>query len=129
MPSRRSDAAAASLDDAERAGDVVVLDREQVRAAKRDVFGLKLPSFDLFDRNEAQRTTEVDRISSTVASAGKGAKGWVVTLANGQTWRQTDGKGLYRVRQGDSVEIRRGALGSFFMRIAGQPGVRAARSG
>lgn len=123
------DSAAAGLDAAERSGDVVVLDREQVRAAKRDTFGLRLPSFDLFDRDDAQRSTEVDRISSTVASAGQGARGWIVTLANGQTWRQTDGRGLYRVRPGDAVEIRRGALGSYFMRVAGQPGVRAQRGG
>ncbi len=123
------DAAAAGLDAAERSGQVVVLDRDQVRAAKRDVFGLKLPSFNMFDRDDAQRETEVDRVTSTVASAGRGGKGWIVTLANGQTWRQTDGKGLYRVREGDTVEIRRGALGSYFMRVAGQPGVRVARSG
>jgi hypothetical protein len=123
------DAAAARLDQAERTGDVVVLDREQVRTAKREAFGLKLPSFDLFDRDERQRTVEVDRVESTVASAGRGATGWVVTLENGQVWRQTDNKSLYRVRRGDKVEIRRGTLGSFFLRVGDQPGVRAVRAG
>jgi hypothetical protein len=123
------DQAAAALDAAERSGDVVVLDRAQVRTAKREAFGLKLPSFDLFDRDEQQRTVEVDRVESTVASAGRGQAGWVVTLANGQVWRQTDGKSLYRVRQGDKVEIRRGTLGSYFLRVGNQPGVRAVRAG
>ena len=121
-------AAAAQLDTAERAGEVVVLDREQVRTAKREAFGFAIPSFDLFDRNDRQRQVEVDKVESTVAHAGQGSRGWTVTLANGQVWSQTDGKALRRVRRGDKVEIRRGLLGSFFMRVHDQPGVRAERT-
>ncbi len=122
------DAAAARLDEAERTGEVVVLDREQVRTAKRDAFGFSIPSFRLFDRDERQRTEEVDTVTSTVASAGKDGFGkWSVTLANGQLWKQTDSKTILRARRGDKVELRRGLLGSFFMRIGGQPGVRAER--
>lgn len=122
------DEAAARLDAAERAGDVVVLDREQVRTAKREAFGFSIPSFDLFDRDRRQREEEVDRIESTVRSASRDGYGrWTVLLANGQTWRQTDSRALPRVRTGDKAEMRRGTLGSFFMRIGGQPGVRAER--
>lgn len=127
------DAAAARLDAAERAGDVVVLDRDQVRTARREAFGFSIPSFtNLFDRDERQRAAEgeeaADRLASTVASASRGGDGrWIVTLADRQVWRQTDSKGLVRVRPGDPVEIRRGTLGSFFMRVGSQPGVRAER--
>jgi hypothetical protein len=123
------DAAVARLDAAERAGEVVVLDRDQVRTAKREAFGFSIPSFDLFDRDQRQREEEVDRVESPVASAVRDGVGkWVVNLQNGQTWRQTDSRALPRVRRGDKVELRRGALGSFFMRVGGQPGVRAERA-
>lgn len=122
------DAASARLDEAERSGEVVVMDRGQVRAAKRDAFGFSLPSFDLFDRTERQRTEEVDRLESTVASAGRDGSGkWSVTLANGQVWRQVDNEPLTRVRSGDKVQIRRAALNSFFMNVGGQRAVRARR--
>lgn len=123
------DAAAAQLDEAERTGEVVVLDREQVRTAKRDAFGFSIPSFPrLFDRDERQASEEVNTLASEVASASKDAFGrWSVSLKNGQQWRQTDSKTIFRVRTGDAVEVRRGLVGSFFIRIGGQPGVRAER--
>jgi hypothetical protein len=122
------DEAAARLDAAERAGEVVVLDREQVRTAKREAFGFSIPSLSLFDRDERQREEEVNQIDTEVASASRDGFGkWVVNTRNGQTWRQTDTRALPRVRTGDKVELRRGALGSFFMRVGGQPGVRAER--
>lgn len=122
------DAAAARLDDAEKTGEVVVLDRSQVRTAKREAFGFSIPSFDLFDRDERQRAEEVDSIESTIASAYRGQRGWVVTLANRQVWSQTDNRRILRAKPGDKVEIRRGLVGSFFMRLGDQPGVRAERT-
>ena len=45
------DAAASALDSAERQGDVVVVDRAQVSAARRQLFGFDLPAMPgLFDR-------------------------------------------------------------------------------
>ena len=38
----------ASLDAAERSKDVVIVDKEQVREAKRTIFGLALPRIKLF---------------------------------------------------------------------------------
>jgi hypothetical protein len=122
------DAAAARLDQAEQAGDVVVLDRAQVRTAKREAFGFSLPSFNLFDRSEVQRSVEVNSLEAKVASATKAGGPWIVTLDNGQVWRQTDAKQLYRIRPGDAVLIRRGAIGSFLLKVGDSAAFKAERS-
>src|SRR5687768_1383863 len=44
------DAAAARLAAAEQQGDVVVVDREQARAARRQAFGFNMPTLNIFDR-------------------------------------------------------------------------------
>lgn len=41
----------------------------------------------------------------------------VALLDNGQTWVQTESQTLPRIRPGDSVQIKRGALGSYRMVI------------
>jgi hypothetical protein len=53
---------------------------------------------------------------------------WVVTLEDGSTWAQTDNNIIAgRPRAGQPVRINRAALGTYMMRINGQPGVRAQR--
>ena len=44
------DAAAARLDEAEKKGDIVVVDRRQAQEVRRQAFGFTLPSLTLFDR-------------------------------------------------------------------------------
>lgn len=122
------DAAAAQLASAEQAGDVLVLDRVEVRTAKRDAFGLRLPSLGLFDRAAVEKLEEVESVSSTVAGALRDGLGaWLVTLENGQVWRQTDSMRLRRIRRGDEATVRRGALGGYFLKIGSQAAVRADR--
>ena len=40
---------------------------------------------------------------------------FVATLANGQMWAQTELNSRIEVRVGDTVRIRRGALGSYLL--------------
>lgn len=123
------DAATAALDAAERKGELVVMDQTQIREAKRRAFGLELgDAFRVFERGEGG-AQEVDEVTLTVAQASRGADDrWLVTTTDGQVWRQTEaGRGARAPQAGSSLEIRRGALGSFFMKIDGQRAVRARR--
>jgi len=121
------DAAAARLDEAEAKGDVVVLDREQTRKARREAFGFTLPSLNVFNRGETEE--KLDRATFTVERAWRGSDGrWVVETDTDAVWRQTDDINLlHKPHQGSSVEIRTGALGSYFMKIDGQTAMRAHR--
>src|SRR6185437_5151494 len=83
------DAAVAKLDEAAAKGDVVVLDREQTRQARREAFGFTLPSLNVFNRGEPME--KLDRATYTVESAWKSADGrWAVETDTGAVWRQID---------------------------------------
>lgn len=121
------DAAAAKLAEAERSGDIVVVSREQARAARRQAFGFSLPSLSIFDRGASPE--ELERLTVKARRAYQVAGGkWAVELEDGAVWQQTDNERLARdPRQGSAVEIRRAAMGGYFMNLDGQRAVRARR--
>jgi hypothetical protein len=121
------DKATAAMGEAETKGDLLTLDREQRRAVRKQAFGLTLPALNLFDRGE--KPEEADRITATVASATQDPYGkWTIRLDDGAVWRQTDSNEISRPpHKGSTVVIKKGVLGSFFIDVDGQPGVRAHR--
>ena len=127
------DAAAAKLDEAEAAGQVVVVDREQARQVRKEVFGLQLPSLDIFNlgggKGAAAKGEDVDRLLATVKQATRQADGkWVLELDTGAVWRQIE-DGYYGKdpRPGSKVEIKKGSLGSFMLKVDGQQAFKAHR--
>lgn len=121
------DAAVDSITTAEKKGDVIIVDRQQAQAARRQAFGLDLSALTIFDRGEEKE--QVDRIVGEVAKAARGPDGrWTLTLADGAVWRQADDRELSRSpRPGSQVEIRKAAANSYLMNIDGQIAVRARR--
>ena len=122
------DAAAANLQQAAERRDLVVVDRQQVRETRRRLFGLPLPRLGVFGGGDEEEN-EVRSIESTVASARQAGYGrWIVRLQDGSTWAQTDNETLaVDPRQGQTVKVERGALGSYRMRINNQPAIRVQR--
>jgi hypothetical protein len=121
------DAAAGRLDEAEKTGEIVVVDRKQAGEVRRQAFGFALPSLALFDK--AQGTEKLDRVESVLKAARKGADGkWILQLENGAVWRQTDPEGPARTpRLGMTVSVRSAAMGSYLVSVDGQAGFRAKR--
>jgi hypothetical protein len=122
------DAATASLGEAEKKGDIVVVDREMAKAARRQAFGFNLPSLDIFSRAEEQ-PEEADSLTAAVQRAYRGGDGkWVFELEGGAVWAQNDNEGLFREPHGGSrVEIKKAAMGSYFLKLDGQRAIRARR--
>ena len=122
------DSATAQLVAAERAGEVLVIDRSQVRAARRQAFGFNMPSLDLFSRS-GTREPRIDRVQVTLAGGSRSADGkWVMRTVDGQVWRQTDTNRLNKPpRSGSVMDIRTAALGSYFANIDGQRAIRVRR--
>lgn len=123
------DSAADKLDQAEATGQVVVVDKQQVQTMRKEVFGLQLPSLDLFNRSPRSASAEpLDRITATVKTASRGPDGrWVLELDTGAVWRQIDDTSIPDPRPGEKAMVRRAALGSFFVKVEGGPAVRAHR--
>lgn len=111
------DAAATSLDAAEKSGEVVVVDRDQVREARRAAFGFnfQMPSF----MTAGDKPEALQRVTATIASANQDATGkWVLRMADGAVWRQIDGAHVSREpKPGATVEIRSATMGSFMMTL------------
>lgn len=55
----------------------------------------------------------VKQISANIAELNEGVSGFVVTLDNGQVWRQIEARTLPPVRVGDAVTIRKGMIGGY----------------
>lgn len=124
------DKAAATLDEAEAKGQVVVLDREQVRSVRRQAFGLELPAFSLFRGRGGPAEEHVDRISYTLERGGRLPDGKAVffTTEEGTAWVQTDDEPIERpAHKGSQLAVRRAALGSYFCNVDGQRAVRCMR--
>ena len=123
------EAATAALEQAVEQREVAIVDRAQVRESRRRLFGIALPSLPIFGGGDGDGEEEIDSVEGVVASAAQNGQGrWVVKLDEGATWVQVDNNALaLRPRVGQPVVINRGALGSYMMRVNGQPGIRVQR--
>lgn len=119
--------AAAALKSAVAAGDVMLVDRQQVRDVRRQAFGFSLPSISLFDREAPAEP--VDRVEGRLAGAARdGAGRWTFRLEDGAVWSQVDSEALMRApRPGMAVIIRKGLVGAYFLGLDGRAGVRVRR--
>jgi hypothetical protein len=124
------DAAAGALTAAAAEGNVVVVDQQDLKQARRSLFGFSLPKLPFFggDRSAEDAPEELTAKISSARALGYGK--WQVRIEDGAVWETTDSFGNMREpRPGNEVLIKRGALGSYMMRIAGQRAVRAKRVG
>lgn len=121
------DQAAAAMDQAEAKGDIVVVDREQARKVRRQAFGFSLPSISLFERGE--KPEEISTMQGKIAAARQNSAGkWVIRLDDGATWVQVDTNEVPNdPKAGDTVTIRRAALGSYILSLGHHIAFRAHR--
>lgn len=112
------DEAVGRLRTAEAQGRVVAVDREQVTALERESFGFNLPSVSaLFGRRSAAIEGEhVDRLEMQVERIVRLANGrHKFVMADGQAWVQIEARSASNVDPGDTIVIRRAALGSYML--------------
>jgi hypothetical protein len=117
------DKAAAALLTAREEGQLVLLDREGMRRAKRRVFGFQLPRLGLFGDGkdeEGKGEPEVKEIESTltkVVSIGGGL--YILSLADGSQWQTTEGRTNFVPHKDQAIKIEAGILGSYNARVTG----------
>jgi hypothetical protein len=114
------DTQVARLDEAESRNEVVVVDKEQVKKARKGLFGLSLPDlggvFGTGDDNEDKYG--LSEIQSTVKAAVSGTSGkWTIILEDGAKWVQTDTTAIRTPKAGQPIIIKKGALGSFVAKV------------
>jgi hypothetical protein len=121
------DAAVGRLDLAQSKGEVVVVDREQVREVKRQAFGLQLPSLASFMPKLHDDIDE--KLDVVLKSWTLGADGHrYFTFEDGSVWRAVDVDEFGREpRPQMHGVIRSGLMGSFFLSLEGAPASRVQR--
>jgi len=127
------DKATAALESAVQSKSVTILDQKDIRDARRSLFGFTLPRLGLFgagqDRgsDEAKRE-DFDELNTTIASIRPIANGRIeLRLADQDAvWVTTDPM-PFPPRAGAKIRIRKGAVGNYFLAIAGQRSVRGVR--
>jgi hypothetical protein len=121
------DAAVAKMETAQAKGDLVTVDREQRSTIRRQAFGLTLPSLSVFDKGEKAEDISVQTFKVESASMNADRR-WIIRLEGGQVWRQIDDNSLFKSpHAGSEAVVRKGALGSFNMKIDGQQQIKVHR--
>ena len=121
------DAASNALVQATTSGQVRVVDRNEVRRARRSLFGFSLPRLPWFSGDDSQNDPD-DRLESTIKSASIYNGRFRIVLADNAVWETTENKLNYIApRPGQKITILKGALGSYFLQIDGQIGLRGRR--
>ena len=124
------DSAAGALTDATARGSVVLVDQEDVRKTRRSLFGFSLPKLPFFS-GDRSADDQQDELTARIASAGPLGYGkWRIKLEDGALWETTEPSSrISDPRAGNEVKIKRGPLGSYMIRVAGQRALRAKRVG
>lgn len=125
------DSAAATLVAASRSGQVSVVDRAQLRQARRSLFGFAMPKLPFFagDRSAEDDKDELDSTITSSRPMGNGRFRLVISDGN-SVWETLESYMSFSdPRSGQKITIKRGPLGSYFLRINGQRGVKGKRVG
>lgn len=112
-------------------GDVAVVDKSEVRKARKSLFGFAMPKIPFFSGDDTADVVS-DTLESTVKSAsGIGYGKFRMTIAEGNAvWETTETYSTMRdPRAGDKIVIKRGPLGSYMLRIGSNRGVKGRRVG
>jgi hypothetical protein len=118
----------AAMATAQAKGDLVAMDRQQVRRTKRSLFGLALPDLGVFgdsDSIEGDATTLETTIKRVVQNPdGK----YIFTLAEGGRWQQLDSRNfIVDPAPGQTIRIRQAAMGSYLANVNKQNAIRVRR--
>jgi len=123
------DSKVAQLETDTAAKKVTVVNQDEIKQARRSLFGFSLPHLSLLDGKAKSDEPDITEIVSKVKQAYQRGDGqWTLVLEDGARWAQTDGMPLrFDAKTGDSVVIRKAALGSYLARIGGQTAIRMQR--
>ena len=120
------DRASAALFAARDSGELRVVDREEVQETRRGLFGFTLPKLGVFGSGDDE---QMDTLESTITGVSRyGRSGYRIRIEEGSVWQIESAPSHLRTpKQGDEIALKKASLGSFFIRIAGQLGVKGRR--
>lgn len=123
------DAQVAALDAAESKKELVVVDKAQMKQARKSLFGFSLPRISLFGGGEDDADEEEMKVLETTVSGARQMNdgNWRIQMADGVYWRQIEAKDIFPPKVGDTIKIRRASMGSYLANINGRAAFRIKR--
>lgn len=108
------------------AGTLRVVDSADVEETKRSLFGFTLPRIKLFGGDDGEEMTTLETTITGVRKVGR--ETWVFQTKEGSVWRIAETRMGWRPPQpGQPVEFKKAAMGSYFIRVNGQMGLKGRR--
>lgn len=127
------DRAVDALNAATASGDVVVVERTEVRKARKGLFGFTLPRIGFLTGrpDNAEDTADAKELNTVVtASRSIGNGKWRFTVEGGALWETVEASSAFSdPLPGRKVLIERGSLGAFFATVERGRRVQAKRIG
>lgn len=128
------DAKVAAIVAANDAGEVRVIDREDVVQTRRSLFGLNVPEVGVLEKTEQEREQEKregkDGLFETTITGVRyqSSTRAQITTAEGAVWEMSNiPSRLRRIESGAVAVFKPASLGYYFIRIDGQLGVKGRR--
>jgi hypothetical protein len=122
------DAAAGALATATATGSIVLIDREDIRKTRRSLFGFSVPKVPFFsgDKSQDEKQEEVISQIKSVRSLRHGT--WEIDLGSAGIWRTTEAFPSPKTpKPSDTVKIRAGMLGGYFITVGNGRTVKGMR--
>ena len=121
------DAAAAEVIAATDGGQLKIIDQAEIRRTRRGLFGFSLPDLGLFGGGDDE--PDMDMLETSITSVRyTGDDAFLFKTKEGATWQVLNAPSRLReVHSGDTVVFKKAAMGSYFIRIDGQLGVKGKR--
>lgn len=130
-PARRLacfDATSATLLQSREAGEVQVVNRGEMREVRRNLFGFALPKLPFFKGDKSQNEADDQLETRVINWRSLGYGKYRIVVDGGAVWETTEAtEAIDPPAPGQPLSIRKGALGSYVLRINNQRGVRGRR--
>ncbi len=127
------DRAVDALRAATASGDVVIVERTEVRKARKGLFGFTLPRIDFLSGKpgNAEDAADEKELSTVITGAREIGYGkWRFTVEGGAIWETVEASMRFRdPAPGRKVLIERGSLGGYFVTVEKGARVQAKRVG
>lgn len=115
----------AAVVSASDSGEIQVVDKEDIRETRRGLFGFSLPKTGIFGGSDEENDDAMTSQITAVRQVGR--EGYQITISEGSVWLVNDPPRRFKPKVGDEVELEQAAMGSFWVRLNGQNGVKGRR--
>lgn len=105
--------------------EIVVVDREVVRETRRSLFGFATPARGLLAETPEDEITQLTTSLTAVRPFGVGR--YRLGLKDAGTWETLEAQSTLFPKTGDTVELKRGLLGSYIATVGRSRAVRVKR--